>query len=285
MMTSLRLIAILIGIIGSFTLQSQSSNIYIFDYSQVGENMSLSDPTILTAFNAGGRNVQPSFIDDNRILIASDYFEEGQTDILELDMKTQVLTRLTQTKESESYPEEIPGDQFSVLLGGSNKQIHSYPLNLTDGGRTIVSNANNYRAYTWLPNRQTMIINNTSGQLSSYNLDTSEKSILLENVKGNILIDKYKNVIVAQQEAGRTILKKYDTTKLKYKTYGKIEGSSNILAYLPNHKVIAAVGSKLYIYNLVSTSVWDEAADLTQFGIDNITDLKVRNNQLIVVTK
>jgi hypothetical protein len=285
MMTSLRLFTLLIGIIGSFTLQSQSSNIYIFDYNQVGEGMSLADATILTAFNAGGRNVHPSFINDHRILISSDFFEEGQTDIIELDMKTQVLTRLTQTAESEFYPEEIPGDQFSVLLGGNNKQIHTYPLDLSDGGRTIVSNANNYRAYTWLPNRQTIFINNTNGQLSSYNLDTAEKSILLENVKSNILIDKYKNVIVAQQESGKTVLKKYDTTKLKYKTYGKIEGSSNILAYLPNHKVLTAVGSKLYLYNLVTTSVWDEVADLTEFGIDNITDLKVRNNQLIVVAE
>lgn len=280
-------LSILIITVINFSIRGQESNIYTFDYTQINDELELSNATILTAFNASGINHSPTFLEDDVMLISTNFFEKDQQDIVKLDLKSQELTRLTHTSDSETFPSAMSGDQFSVLLEtGRGNSIHSYPLDLSHAGKTIYDRTEDINGYEWQPNKQTMFIKDASGNVSSLDMNTYEKSILLNNVHSRILIDKYQNILLAQRETTKTsLLKKYDRAKKKYKTYGRIENGSYIIGYLPNHKIVAASGSKLYLFNLVSTSIWEEVADLAEYGIDTISDLIIKDEILIVVAE
>lgn len=286
-MMSLRWFSLVFLLLTSTLGIGQSSNIYAFEFNQTGDELALSNASILTAFNAAGKNTNPAFINDNVILISSDHFDKTQSDIIKLDLTTKRLTRLTHTPESETYPQLRNNGEFSVLLDNRvSTKLHSYPMDLSNGGTSLYNGGSGLEAYTWSPNKRTLYIRDRSGNLSSLDAISFDKSLLLDNVKSRMLIDKYKNVIIAHDEGSKgTFLKKYDTTKQEYKTYGKIVGSSKVIAYLSNHKVLAAVGSKLYLFNLVTTSLWDEVADLSEYGIDNVSDMIIQRNRLIVVAK
>jgi len=269
-------------------MAAQSSNIYAFNIMNSGDNITLSNARILTAFNANGNNIDPTFINESTLLISSDYFDDSQQDIVKMDMSTKKLTRLTQTPQSELQPAVVSDGKFTVLLkeNDSRAVLHSYPLNLSDGGSTLISNMPSITNYKWTKKEQSLYTLEGQGRLLELEGNNYNKNVLLDNVKGNLLIDKYKHLVFAHSlSSNSTLLKKYDTIKKEYKTYAKTINSTTVLTYLDNHKILAASGSKLYLYNLVTTSLWEQVADLTEYGIDNISELVIEKNTLIVVAK
>lgn len=269
-------------------LTAQSSNIYAFNILNSGDNVSLSNARILTAFNANGNNIDPAFVNESTLLISSDYFDAKQQDIIKLDLGSKKLTRMTQTGQSELQPSVVSDGKFTVILQESNTRgvLHSYPLNLSNGGTSLISNMPTLTGYTWTASENKLYTLEGQGRLLELEGSYFEKSLLLDNVKGNLLIDKYKHLIFAHSlSSNSTLLKKYDTSKKEYKTYAKTINGTTVLTYLDSHKILAASGNKLYLYNLVTTSLWEEVADLTEYGIDDITELVIEKNTLIVVAK
>ena len=113
--------------------QLPQSNIYSFDYKLTNDKMVLSNGQYLTNFNPDGYNSQPSFINDNEILISSNHYDASQTDIIRLDLRRQKLTRVTATKQGEYSPTlTVDRRHFTVIrevLGGDvNQRLWKYPI-------------------------------------------------------------------------------------------------------------------------------------------------------------
>ena len=280
-------LALMLGL-QSAELTGQSSNIYAFNFVKSGDNVTLSNARILTAFNANGKNIDPTFVNESTLLISSNYFDKGQQDIVKMDLSTKKLTRLTQTPQSELQPEVVSDGQFTVILreSGTSGVLHSYPLNLSNGGTTKINNMPSLTNYTWSKNENNLYTLEGEGRLLQLEGSNYKRSLLLDNVKSNLLLDKYNHLIFAHSlSANTTLLKKYDTAKKEYKTYAKTINGTSVIAYLSNHQILAASGSKLYLYNLVTTSLWEEVVDLTEYGIDNVSELIMGKNTMIVVAK
>ncbi len=268
-------------------MYGQSSNIYAFNITNSGDNVTLTNARILTAFNANGKNIDPAFINESTLLISSNYFDKSQQDIIKMDLTTKKLTRLTQTPQSEVQPAPISGGLFTVLLRERQTSgvLHSYPINLSNSGSTLINNMPTLTNYKWT-NDNTLYTLEGEGRLLELQGSNFKRNLLLDNVKSNLLVDKYGHLIFAHSlSANSTLLKKYDTKKKEYKTYTKTINATTVITYLDSHKVLAASGSKLYLYNLVTTSLWDEVVDLSEYGIDNVSEMLLENNTLIVVAK
>ncbi len=272
------------------TSYGQSLNIYQFGFTKVGDGYSLKNAKLLTGFNKTGFNADPSFSDDNTLLISSNHFDKDQIDILQLELDVKKITRVTHTSESERHP-VLMGDKeyFSVVLKGkSGNAFYKYPLDRANQGSTIKPNLKGLTGYQWVRFGEAYILEGKGvNRLSYLNLtDSSKDKRMLDNIGEAIQVDKYRNLIFTQAVSPTNVqLKKYDIQKKEYKTYAKTVNNTNVIEYLQDHKVLAASGSKLYVYNLASTSIWEEVADLRDYGISDIVQLVVNNGKLIVVDK
>ena len=268
-----------------FTQDIIGQNIYLFDIKQQGSQIELSNAYLLTSFNRSGINTDPTFIDNNKILISSNFFDKDQMDILQLDLATETVTRMTQTQVSETKPKLMRNEKdFSVLL--NHNQLHSYPINLSHGGNTLTS-VNDCDDYMWYKSSDLYLIEERKDnrQLVKLDYESGRRQVLLEGVS-DIAIDKYQSIVFAHQTNPSSVfLKKFDPIKAAYKEYTKMQGNSLVFTYLDTHKALAAVGSKIYAYNMVSTDVWTLVEDLSEYGIKNIVGLETKGNKIFVISK
>lgn len=269
-------------------LSAQPTNIYAFDFKRGGDNFEILTAYNLTGFNSQGSNIDPVFASEDVLLISSNHFDKTQQDILQLDMSTKTIRRITQTEGSETRPEMLTDDQnFTVIYDSEGKkELIKYPLNLEFPGITLDQKLPSIDDYAWRKFNELYILESkTKRKLSFFDKTAGEKTVMSENV-GDFVVDKYNNLIFTEVLADKTVmLKKYDTKRSKYKTYSDVEIRSTLLCYLSDHKVLTAKGSKLYLYNLASESIWEEVLDLSDYGIENIVDIKIQKNLMLIVDK
>ncbi len=283
-------LSFLIGLFLVLTHVVTGQNIYKFNLQKLGDGYTLSNAKLLTGFNKGGINTDPSFMQDGKLLIVSNHFDKNQLDVLQLDIARKTITRITHTDVTERYPVEL-GDKthFSTILKEqSGTSFHKYPLDRSSKGSTIAPNLRSLNAYAWVRFGECYILEGKGvNRLSFVDLvDSSNGLRMLDNVGESIQVDKYKNLVFTQKlSANNVLLKKYDVKRKEYKTYSKTIDNTQIIAYTQDHKVLAASGSKLYVFNLAATSIWEEVADLSKYGINKVGQLLVNKGQLIVVDK
>lgn len=274
----------------SIIASSQSLNVYQFGFNKVGDGYTLNNAKLLTGFNKAGFNADPSFSDENTLLISSNHFDKSQIDVIQLELDAKKMTRITHTPDSERYP-VLMGDKenFSVVLkGDSGNSFYKYPLDRTNKGGAIIPNLKGLTGYIWVRFGEVYVLEGKGvNRLSYLNMvSPNENKRMLDNIGEAIKVDKYKNLIFTQAVGPTNIqLKKYDVKKGEYKTYAKTVNGTKVIEYLQDHKILAASGSKLYVYNLASTSIWEEVADLKEYGITDIVQLVVNKDKLIVVDK
>ena len=86
--------------------QLPNTNIYLFQMEQQGDSSFLfKNPQFITGFNSTGYNNQPAFISNDEIYFSmGSTSEESQTDIISLNLKTQVKTQVTKSEDREYSP-------------------------------------------------------------------------------------------------------------------------------------------------------------------------------------
>ena len=119
--------------------QLPQSNIYLFDFEWNADTLLIQEAKYLSHFNAEGYNNQPYFLGKDKLLITSNFLQEGQTDIFQLDVRKEKLMQVTDTDQSEYSPTPTPGtNHFSVIRvepSQDNAQyLWRYPLNRKNGG-------------------------------------------------------------------------------------------------------------------------------------------------------
>ena len=119
--------------------QYPATNIYVMDMTRVGQDyFKFTDPIFLNSDNIGGYNNQPSFIDDNQLIVTSQR-DGKQTDIYVYNFQNLKVTQVTNTPNvSEFSPMKIPNQRaFSSICieeDGKTQRLWEY----TYGNNNIV---------------------------------------------------------------------------------------------------------------------------------------------------
>ena len=98
--------SILMFVMCSFLSAQEGTEIYLFDLQEQDGQITISNP--LNISNKEGYDNQPSFTEDGTALLFSS-FRDGQADISKYFIEENYRVWITDTKESEFSPLEVPG--------------------------------------------------------------------------------------------------------------------------------------------------------------------------------
>lgn len=259
------------------SVSQPDTEVFLFDLKKKGEQISISN--YVNASSNEGYDNQPSFLDNNTLLYAST--RKGQTDIARYSLNYSSKVWLNYSEGSEYSPLKIPGKRkISAIRLDKDGTQALYAYNLSNGEAELLIDEPVIGYHVWY----------TEDILVSAILDEEALSLVTHYLKE----DKYYKL---QKKIGRSLHKipgtdlisyisKEDENTWEIKSMDPISGAtkgimvtlpgSEDMCWLEDGTILMGHESSLYAFNREKDVDWREVADLTNFGIKNITRLAVR---------
>lgn len=270
--------------------QLPNTGVFAFEYSFKGTNFELQKPQFLTEFNANGYNNQPCFISDTEILISSDGFEKGSNDILKIDIKNRELLRFTETPESEYSPTKVPNKALISCVRVEQDQttqlLWAYPENRKDYGGPLLPEITNVGYHAWITDKLlALFLVGEPHQLAIINIETKRKQILLDNIGRCMKVDNKGNLLFVHKiDATNWFIKSYNPKSNTLKSIIQTPEGAEDFEILKDGSLIIGHGSKLSGYDPRFSKTWKHLADLASYGVNKITRVATRKNNLVLVS-
>lgn len=269
--------------------QLPATQIYSFSLQSDDDAFTLDNAKYLTGFNDAGYNSQPSFINNNELLITSNYFDSSQTDIIRLHLAKETLTRVTATTHGEYSPTLMRDRRhFSVIkekLGGDiNQVLWEYPLSQVNTGNLLIKNEYRVGYHCWLSGNEvaTFLVDDPH-QLVIFDLIKDEGIQIADSPGRSLLNIMGKLFYIDKSKADQWVINSYDTANNQKEAVAVALPDSEDMVFVEPSYIVMGSKSKLYRLDLNDPVSWIEIADLNKYGISNINRLAYRSNRIIVV--
>lgn len=276
-----------------FYLQAQtipSTKVYTFKMVKTGNAFRFTNPRYLTGFNPNGYNNQPHFINDETLYLTVQFPDDAQTDIYELNLRKNAITRVTKTVEGEYSPTRIPSSSsFSVVRveadGQSTQRLWQFPINRTSEGQPVFSDIKGIGYHQWLgPEKVVLFIVDTPNKMMIANQRTGSAVELLTNIgRGFQQMGNEKLAFIHKVTEDSWYIKELDSFTYRFKEIVQTLPGSEDFLYLRDGTFLMGNGSKLYKYNKIFDKEWRQIADFGNYGIKDITRLAISDNGTIAI--
>jgi len=272
--------------------QMPVTNVYILDLKANEQKVLLYNPKLLTAFNIDGYNNQPHFINDQELLITSNFKSLGLTDILLLHLDHSEISRITATEESEYSPTMMAsGMDFSLIrqeLDDSEQVpqvLWSYPLDRSEGGHQIIPDLVNIGYHAWVTHdKVALYLVGERSELLVYDTKNKTSTHIAYDVGRCLKVDRLNRLYYTQDVAGRNTIRRYDIYVGSSKHITEALDNQRDFDILPNGHLISAKGSQLFTYIPNSSANWSLVTDLSGAGINHISRIASSRGRLALVT-
>lgn len=274
------------------------TKVFGFDLERRDTTFLFSNPEYLTNFNPNGYNNQPSFIDNDVVLMAVQYPEMPQPDIFSFDLTDKTQTRVTRTRSGEYSPQPIgDGRKFSAVrqeyLGRDTiLRVWEFPTSRVDNGRPVFKYLNGSGYYTWINSRQlALFMTGVPSQLVLADINSDKLVPLAENTgrcfkrlpNGNLL---YVQKGVAPGQPWMLMEKNLYRLNEPGRVVTETLPGSEDFVVLTDGTILMGNGSKLYHFDPIRSRSWREIVDLRFYGIRKISRMAHNDrNKLLVVTE
>ena len=270
-------IAFFLSLLGTFTFAQINTEVYLMDLSFGAEKFELSNFRNIS--NDDGYDSQPSFQSNNLVIFAGN--NGGQTDIAQYNIRFDKKFWYHEGSASSQYsPQRIP----------NSENVLSVHLDSTGYQRL-------FHHHITLGNYEEAHPDLRVAYFAMYNENLLVGSVLgddgLDLVVANL---ETKAVDTLAYNAGRSYHRVPDSKSMSY-TYVNEEGNHDIYQldmssfesffvtqlpidvkdhiWLNDSTLLIGSGAKLFLYDLFGEDRWIEVADLSEYGIDNITRMAV----------
>ncbi len=265
-------------------------NLYYFTLEDTdGDKLRLASPRLLSGFHTEGYNNQPSFFNDHLIYFVTDR-DGSQTDIYSADMRAQVLTRITETPESEYSPRLFGRGQLNCIrVDAADKEIQriwEYPLDRKHEGGAIYSEITNAGYYMrWGTDSLAVFLTGEPHTLKAIIRGTQYRELVGRNigrcidrtVEGSLLyVHKYM--------PSEYYLKRYEWATRKSDIWIRMPADTEDFAVMRDGRILCASGSSIYIADPArGDKDWTPVEDLRWYGFSKITRLAVNPSNTAIV--
>jgi hypothetical protein len=255
-----------------------------------------SAPVFLTGFNKSGYNNQPAFFSANDLWLTAQTPEDGeQTDLYALDLALRTRTRVTATPATSEYsPALMPGGRrFSAVRveEDGTQRLWSFPLDRSDNGRPEVPHITGVGYHCWL--RDTLlalfIVGDDGNPHTLQTIGTRSKRT--QRIANNIgrclqLLPDGRLAFVQKPTDDTWLLKAYQMKNNQTDVVVKMPSGCEDFTLLPDGAFLTGKGAKLLQYKPGRDADWRECADLSKYGVKNITRLTAhKSGKLVVVVQ
>ena len=283
---------ILLLIFFSGTLLAQAppnTNVYLFDLiTSNTDGYKLGQPKFLTNFNASGYNNQPVFINNDEMMLTVQVPGETQTDLYHLNLAERVKTRFTGTYESEysaglmpTLQDKTSSPQISCVRVATDENktqyLWQYPYDRSSEGSAILKNITEVGYYAWSSVKKVVLfIVGEPHTLVAVDLKTNDQVTITPNI-GRCL-RKFPNgdiAFVHMIDENTWLLKRLNMSTYQPELVTAMLEGVEDFALLKDGTVLMAQGSKVYKFNRNKDISWKEIADLSKYGLRNISRMAV----------
>jgi len=271
------------------------TDILLFSLQKTADSTwQLSAPRFLTAFNQTGYNNQPNFFSNNELYLTAQIPDDTtQTEIFALDLLFKTQTRVTATPTTAEYsPTLMPdGRRFSAVRveEDGNQRLWSFPLDRSDNGRPEFPGILNVGYHCWLQDTlAALFIVGDDGAMHTLGT-VGVRGQTFQRIASNVgrclqALPNGRLAFVSKSLDNTWFLKTWDPKKpIPEIVTVTLPGSEDFVA-LPDGTYLSGSKSKLYQYKPGWNTTWKEIADLSKYGVKNITRLAAsKDGKLAVV--
>lgn len=263
------------------------TNVVVFDMQRSGDNFSLNNGRMLTAFNQTGYNNQPHFINNYEVYLTSQAPNSPQSDIVSLSLASGVKASVTATPESEYSPALTPDRRFFTVVrtdaGGEKRQrLWRYPIDRSHAGEAVLKYHTMVGYYTWLSDTTLacFMLEGAENYLAVVNTRNENSVRLANNIGRSLLRAPDGNLLYIHKGTPQTwFVKSLDPISNTSKIVIQTLPYSEDMVCLPDGTLLATSGSKLYAYTMSKgDQTWREIANLADYGLLNLKRLAVNRN-------
>lgn len=253
-------------------------------------------PRFLTAFNPKGYNNQPAFFSNQELYLSVQTPADGeQTDLYALDLQTRSRTRVTNTPATPEYsPTLMPGGKrFSVVRVETDgiQRLWSFPVDRSDAGRPELPDITGVGYHCWL--RDTVVAlfiigeNNSPHTLQIVGTRSKKPQRAAANIGRCLQLLPDGRLAFVQKPTDQTwFLKTFDWKTNKSDILVKMPPGSEDFTVLPDGTLFTGQAAKLWQFKPGRDTDWKEVADLSKFGVKNISRLAAsKDGKLAVVVQ
>lgn len=272
------------------TAQLVPTNLYMFDVLKDNKGkLKLQNPTLISSDNDGKYNNQPSFISD--LLFVSAESRRGNTDIIVYDYLKEKKSKLTETFEFNEYsPTSIPESNYIsavVTDKDGNQNLFKFNIDKDEKPEKLFPEVNNIGYHEWYSKDKVLLylVLERGQKLAMGDLSTGKIRDLATNTGRCLKRDNNGNIYFIQR---------YDENNYKIKShdyYGKPKQICSSLigvedfCLIGDHIFVMAKEGKIYTYNTEASETWELLADLSAYGIQNISRMAYHDGKLVIVNK
>ncbi|MFK7774588.1 MAG: hypothetical protein AB8F94_20785 [Saprospiraceae bacterium] len=272
--------------------QLPNTNIFLFQMEQQSDSSFLfTNPQFLTGFNSSGYNNQPSFISNDEIYFSmGSASEESQTDIISLNLRTQVKTQVTQSEDREYSPTALLEPYYFSCVrqeadGKNTQRLWFFPTDRSSKGKPLLPVQTNVGYHCWLKNEMVaLFIVGDPHKLAIAN--TLDKSVVTLTSNIGRCLQRMPNGNLAFIHKGTETnwtIKELDLNTMRSKTIVATVSQSEDFVILPDNTYLMAKGSKLFKYKKGWDTNWLEVADFGKHNLNNITRMAISKNGKIAL--
>jgi len=263
-------------------------NLYFFTITEKETGYNIRYPKFLTVFNKDGYNNQPSFISDFDLYLTSDYGDNGSTEVVQLNLFENKLTRITSTTQSEYSPTQVNKNYFSTVRvenDGTTQSLILYPKNMDASPKRFLPEIDNIGYHTWISDSEVamLLVDETQGNvLALANVFEDNVNQIMSNIGRTLKFDGSHKLFFVHKAVDKWFIKELNVETRKVRTIVETIDGVEDFELLRNGTFVAGKASKLYYYNK-GTAGWTVMSDLEDYGINSISRIAVRKNKLILV--
>lgn len=255
------------------------TDIFIFKIDEVGSNISISDGKNIT--KRKGYDNQPSFIDNDHLIYSA--YIDGQNDIMMIDLKTNEISNITNTEESEYSPLLIPGTNWFATVRVEKDDTQRLWKFQKDGNGTpevAFKDIAPVGYFAWNDKSALMFVLGRPATLVFANADGSNKKTITNNIGRTIkLIPGTQDFTYERREEnGDVSIYQLNSAQQKAKVVIKKPSGASDWGITKNGTYITSVKSKLMKFNPKFDKGWVLLTDLKQTATGDITRMGISSD-------
>ena len=238
-----------------------------------------------------GYNNQPMFLGDGRSLLYTSIRADRQADIYRYHLRNHATERITDTPESEYSPTVTPGGRFISVIrveADGTQRLWKFPL--AGGPPTLVLDRIKPVGYhTWIAADSLMLfVLGTPNTMQLADVRTQQSETVAENIGRSLhRIPRRDAVSFVHKISDQDwMIKAFDVKTRTIAPFVKTLPGSEDYAWTPQGVLLMAKDAKLFKWDPARDRDWQEVADFSAEGLQNISRIAVspQGDRIALVT-
>jgi len=261
----------------SFIIAQSNSEVYLFNINFNTPGMEVTHMTNVS--NDPDYDSQPSFQDSSTLLFAGS--NKGQTDIAVYDINTKTKTWFNlPTSGGEYSPQQIPGTSYvsAVRLDTTGLQ-RWYQYQKGSNMSSEMIEAIQVAYYSFYDDQVALaaVLSGPNLDLTWIDFQKKTADTIVRNSGRSIhrIPNKEAMSYTAVNEEGNHDIFQLDMKDKESYFVCQLPVGVQDYCWIDETRLLLGSNNKLYLYDLFGSDKWEEAADLSEFKIKNISRLTV----------